>query len=58
MVVTGISAYAVLDKCQALPRELSLFSPSVVSDIFVTPWTGIHQAPLSMGFSRQEYWSG
>ena len=27
----------------------------VVSD-FATPWT--HQAPLSMGFSRQEYWSG
>ena len=22
----------------------------------VTPWTAIHQAPLSMGFSRQEYW--
>ena len=22
------------------------------------PWTGAHQAPLSMGFSRQEYWSG
>ena len=25
---------------------------------FVTPWTIAHQAPLSMGFSRQEYWSG
>ena len=24
----------------------------------VTPWTVAHQAPLSMGFSRQEYWSG
>ena len=23
-----------------------------------TPWTVTHQAPLSMGFSRQEYWSG
>ena len=23
-----------------------------------TPWTVVHQAPLSMGFSRQEYWSG
>ena len=23
----------------------------------VTPWTVAHQAPLSMGFSRQEYWS-
>ena len=25
---------------------------------FGTPWTLAHQAPLSMGFSRQEYWSG
>jgi len=25
---------------------------------FVTPWTVACQAPLSMGFSRQEYWSG
>ena len=24
----------------------------------VTPWTVAHQAPLSLGFSRQEYWSG
>ena len=24
----------------------------------VTPWIAICQAPLSMGFSRQEYWSG
>ena len=26
--------------------------------LFVTPWTIARQAPLSMGFSRQEYWSG
>ena len=26
--------------------------------LFVTPWTTAHQAPLSMGFSRQEYSSG
>ena len=25
---------------------------------FATPWTAAYQAPLSMGFSRQEYWSG
>ena len=29
-----------------------------MSDSFATPWTVPHQAPLSMGFSRQEYWSG
>ena len=26
--------------------------------LFVTPWTVAHQAPLSMGFSRKQYWSG
>ena len=26
--------------------------------LFVTLWTLAHQVPLSMGFSRQEYWSG
>ena len=26
--------------------------------LFVTPWTVVYQAPTSMGFSRQEYWSG
>ena len=29
-----------------------------MSDSFVTPWTVAHQAPLSIGFSRQGYWSG
>ena len=28
------------------------------SDSVLTPWTIIHQSPLCMGFSRQEYWSG
>ena len=35
----------------------AMLSCSVMSN-FVTPWTAVHQAPLSMGFSRQEYWSG
>ena len=26
--------------------------------LFATPWTVAHQAPLFLGFSRQEYWSG
>jgi len=26
--------------------------------LFATPWTVVHQTPLSMGFSRQEYWRG
>ena len=33
------------------------WSRSVVSDSAI-PWTVAHQAPPSMGFSRQEYWSG
>ena len=35
-----------------------LFSCSVVSNSFATPWTIAHQAPLSMGFPRQEFWGG
>ena len=31
---------------------------SVMSWLIATPWTVAHQAPLSMGFSRHEYWSG
>ena len=34
-----------------------MLSHSVVSDS-ATPWTVARQAPLSMEFSRQEYWSG
>ena len=34
-----------------------MLSRSVVSDS-VIPWTVAHQAPLSLGFPRQEYWSG
>ena len=26
--------------------------------LFMTPWTAAYQAPLPMGFARQEYWSG
>ena len=35
-----------------------VFSCSVISDSLATPWIIALQAPLSMGFSRQEYWSG
>ena len=37
-------------------ESLCVYSFSCVW-LFVTPWTIAHQAPLSMGFSRQEYWS-
>ena len=62
----------LLSQCLAPSRSFimwkeSRFSPaskcakcvshSVVSDS-ATPWTVAHQGPLSVGFSRQEYWSG
>ena len=38
-------------------KQILLLSRSVVSDS-ATLWTVARQAPLSIGFSRQEYWSG
>ena len=38
------------------PRVMYLCS--VMSDSFVTSWRVTHQASLSIGFSRQDYWSG
>ena len=32
-------------------------SGSIVSQSFATPWTIVFRAPLSMEFSKQEYWS-
>ena len=37
---------------------LLLFCCQVVSSYFSTPWTIVHQGPLSMRFPRQEYWTG
>ena len=37
---------------------MCMLSPSVVTDSFVTPWTIALQAPLSMRFFGEEYWSG
>ena len=38
--------------------ESESVSHSIMSDSLVTPWTVVLQTPLSMKFSRQEYWSG
>ena len=37
---------------------MALVSKEYFSDSFATPWTVARQAPLSMGFPRQKYWSG
>ena len=39
-------------KCRVKGKSLSR------ARLLVTPWTAAYQAPLSMGFSRQEYWNG
>ena len=38
--------------------HLCIFGHFSRGQLFATPWTVVHQAPLSMGFPRQEYWSG
>ena len=54
MTPTGICLWigTKVLRCQAMLSHFSLVC------LFVTPWTVAHQAPLSMGFSRQECWSG
>jgi len=42
--------------CVYIPRCVHTQLLSRVQ-LFMTPWTVAHQAPLCMGFSRQEYWS-
>ena len=41
-----------------LPCKPKSSAPDLCVWLFVTPWTVAYQAPLSMEFSRQEYWSG
>ena len=43
---------------RASSSESESVSRSVLSNSFAALWTMAHQAPLSMGFFRQEYWSG
>ena len=43
--------------CHSLLQCMKVKSLSPVR-LLATPWTAAHQAPPSMGFSRQEYWSG
>ena len=46
--LTKLKVYSTFDSMKLLSRVR----------LFATPWTVAHQAPQSMGFSRQEYWSG
>ena len=51
---TGVSCHFLPNawKWKVKEKSLSRVQPSA------TPWTAAYQAPPSMGFSRQEYWSG
>ena len=47
--------------CHFLLQCMKVKSKSEVAQLYPTlsdPWTAAYQAPLSMGFSRQEYWRG
>ena len=49
--------WVAISFCNAQKWKVKGKSLSCVQ-FFATPWTAAHQAPPSMGFSRQEYWSG
>ena len=51
---TGVVAISFSNACK---WKLKVKSLSHVR-LLATPWTAAYQAPLSMGFSRREYWSG
>ena len=50
---TGVGCHFLL-QCMKVKSESESLSRV---QLFATPWTAAHQAPLSMGFSRQEFWS-
>ena len=52
-----LRASLVAQMVKNLPANAGVKSLSRVQ-LFATPWTVVYQAPLSMGFSRQECWSG
>jgi len=49
--------WVAISFCNAWKWKVKVKSLSRVR-LSVTPWTAAHQAPPSMGYSRQEYWSG
>ena len=51
----GVQGQETMDRYQPLPPCMHAQSLSCVW-LFATPWTVARQAPLSMGFSQQEYW--
>ena len=46
------------DTSESIPFTCMVWSHFCHVWLYAIPWTTAHQVPLSMGFSRQEYWSG
>ena len=57
MLVSDVQQTLSLYVCMYITHTLLLSCFSRVQ-LCATPWTAAYQAPPSMGFSRQEYWSG
>ena len=57
-VLLGDTNYFALIRKSSLFPYMCVCVLSCYVRLFVTPWTVACQAPLSMGFFRQEYWSG
>ena len=55
---TDGSWWRVLTKCGSLEKERKKVKLLSLVGLFVTPWSVAYHAPLSMVFSRQQYWSG
>ena len=51
---TGVGCH-FLFQCMKVKRESEITQSCPT---LATPWTAAYQAPLSVGFSRQKYWSG
>ena len=62
LMVLGPARHRPLPSLNHLPAtttmHMHMFSHFSCIQLFATPWTVAHKAPPSMGFSRQEYWSG
>ena len=54
----NLHAVVLLKVIQSGLLLLRLLSRFCYIRLCATPWIAAHQAPLSLGFSRQEYWSG
>ena len=57
IIQTRTLEWVAISSSNAWKWNLKVKLPSRVR-LFSTPWTAAYQAPPSMGFSRQEYWSG